>query len=69
MQWLFMQHVSDIIIIIMVIFKRYFSEELIALSQKLLKKKHYSNKQNWLKQQTALGKQALYTALYTTALK
>ena len=33
------------------------------------KKKHYTNKQHWLKQQTALSKQALYAALYTTALK
>ena len=38
-----------IIIIIMVIFKCYFSGELIALTEKIFKKrkkKHYSNKQN-----------------------
>ena len=33
------------------------------------RKKHYSNKQHLKKQQTALNMQALYTALYTIALK
>ena len=33
------------------------------------KMKHYTNKQHLLKQQTALNKQALYTALCPTALK
>ena len=33
------------------------------------RKKHYTNKQHKIKQQTALSKQALYTALYTTELK
>ena len=32
------------------------------------KKKHYTNKQHWIKQQTALSKQALYTALSKQAL-
>ena len=32
-------------------------------------KKHYTNKQHYARQQTTLSKQALHTALYTTALK
>ena len=47
----------------MVIFKCYFSAQINE------KKKKYSNKQLKLMQQTALSKQALYAALYTTALK
>ena len=48
------------------------------LLKSLAKRKHYANKQHYIKQQTALSKQALYialskqalyTALYTTALK
>ena len=35
----------------------------------MTKKKYYANKQHELKQQTALSKKALYTALYTKALK
>ena len=33
------------------------------------KRKYYANKQHWIKLLTTLGKQPLYTALYTTALK
>ena len=31
--------------------------------------KHYANKQNYIKQQAALRKQALYTALHAAALQ
>ena len=47
-----------IIIIIMVIFKCYFSGELIALSYKILKKRK-KKKREALYKQTALSKQAL----------
>ena len=39
------------------------------LQKSIAKKKHYTNKQHYIKQQTTLSKQALYTALYTTALE
>ena len=35
----------------------------------MAKKKHYTNKQHWIKQQAALSKQSLFTALHTAALQ
>ena len=33
------------------------------------KKNYYTNKQHWIKQQEALSKQSLFTALHTTTLQ